>query len=331
MKLFVLALLGMAFCAASCTCPSSSSVAAGEGVRVSRLEDRIRVEIHGQLFTEYHFKNVPRPFCYPLLGPQGVPMTRHWPMRDAPGETHDHPHHRSFWFAHGLVNGHDFWSEQKEFGRIVQAALLDARSGRDSGFIRTSNLWISADGKVQCADVRTLRVYAKPETERLFDFEITLHACNGDVVFGDTKEGTLALRVNETMRVKPNPANEGKSPGRILTSTGARDAEAWGTRAAWCDYSGPVEGRTVGVAIFDHPQNPRHPTWWHVRDYGLFAANPFGRHDFERLADAHAGDLRIAAGQSVTFRYRIYVHEGDAQQARVAERYAEYVKTEQRP
>jgi alpha-mannosidase len=86
-----------------------------------------------------------------------------------------------------------------------------------------------------------------------------------------------------------------------------------------------VEGRTVGVAIFDHPQNPRHPTWWHVRDYGLFAANPFGRHDFEGLPDAHAGDLRIPAGQNVTFRYRVYMHEGDAQQARVADRYAEYV------
>lgn len=327
MKRFALSFAGLAICAASCTCPSGSSAPTDNGVRVTRLEDRIRVEINGQLFTEYHFKDVPRPFCYPLLGPAGVPMTRNWPMRDVPGETHDHPHHRSFWFAHGSVNGHDFWSEQKQFGRIVQAALVEARSGRDSGLIRTSNLWVSADGKIQCSDVRTLRVYTRPETERLFDFEITLHACNGDVVFGDTKEGTFALRVNETMRVKPAQAHEGKPPGRILLSTGERDTDAWGKRALWCDYSGTVEGRTVGVAIFDHPHNPRHPTWWHVRDYGLFAANPFGRHDFERLADARAGDLRIPAGQNVTFRYRIFMHEGDAQQARVVERYAEYVKT----
>ena len=87
-----------------------------------------------------------------------------------------------------------------------------------------------------------------------------------------------------------------------------------------------MEGKTVGIAIFDHPQNPRHPTWWHVRDYGLFAANPFGQHDFESLADKTAGNLTVPAGKSVTFRYRFYLHEGDEQQAKVAERYKQYVK-----
>jgi len=137
----------------------------------------------------------------------------------------------------------------------------------------------------------------------------------------------MAIRLNETMRLKPNEANVGKPTGHIVNSTGLRDGAAWGKRAAWCDYYGPVEGKTVGVAIFDHPQNPQHPTWWHVRDYGLFAANPFGRHDFERLPDKEAGNLVIPAGKSVTFRYRFYLHEGNEQQAKVAEHYAEYVKS----
>jgi hypothetical protein len=107
-------------------------------------------------------------------------------------------------------------------------------------------------------------------------------------------------------------------------STGARDEDTWGTRADWCDYYGPVEGKTVGVAIFDHPQNPRHPTWWHVRDYGLFAANPFGRHDFEKLEDKSVGNLTVPAGKSITFRYRFYIHEGNEKEAKVAEKYAEY-------
>ena len=106
-------------------------------------------------------------------------------------------------------------------------------------------------------------------------------------------------------------------------STGARDGETWGKRAAWCDYFGPVEGKTVGIAIFDHPQNPQHPTWWHVRDYGLFAANPFGVHDFEKKP-AGSGNLTIPAGQSVTFRYRVLLHEGDDRQAEIARRYQEY-------
>ena len=97
----------------------------------------------------------------------------------------------------------------------------------------------------------------------------------------------------------------------------------WGKQAEWCDYHGPVEGKVVGIAGFDHPANPRHPTWWHVRDYGLFAANPFGVHDFEKKP-AGTGNLTIPAGKSVTFKYRFYLHEGDEKQANVAARYKDY-------
>ena len=125
------------------------------------------------------------------------------------------------------------------------------------------------------------------------------------------------------MRLKPNKSNAGK-PTVTSSTARVRDGATWSKRAAWCDYYGPVDGHLVGVAIFDHPANPRHPTWWHVRDYGLFTANPFGRHDFEKLPDKTAGNLVVPAGQSVTFRYRFYFHEGDEQQAQVAARYAEY-------
>ncbi len=63
-----------------------------------------------------------------------------------------------------------------------------------------------------------------------------------------------------------------------------------------------------------------------MRDYGLFAANPFGQHDFEQLADKSAGSFKIAAGKSATFRYRFYLHQGDDAQAKVAERYQQYIK-----
>jgi len=84
-----------------------------QGVRITPLQDRLRVEIDGQLFTEYFFTNVPRPYCYPVIGPGQSPMTRNWPMADPPNEEHDHPHHRSFWFAHGSINGHDFCPKKR--------------------------------------------------------------------------------------------------------------------------------------------------------------------------------------------------------------------------
>ena len=299
------------------------SLPQGKGVQITQMPDRLRVEINGQLFTEYLFQNVPRPYCYPLLGPSELAMTRNWPMKNTPDEEHDHPHHRSLWYAHGSVNGHDFWSEEKSFGRIVHEGFDEVKSGLASGVIKSHDRWVTADGTAVCTDNRTLRIYNPGDrNERVLDFEVTLHAVNGDLKLGDTKEGTMALRLAETMRLKGKVGH-----GHIVQSTGMRDDATWGQRADWCDYYGPVEGKTVGVAIFDHPQNPRHPTWWHVRDYGLFAANPFGQHDFEKLPNKNAGDLTVPSGQSVTFRYRFYLHEGDEKQARVAERYLDYVNS----
>ncbi len=317
-------LLSLCLIAGCATAPQSSATkqSTDRGVRIIRMADHLRVEIDGQLFTDYWFKDVPRPYYYPVLGPGEAPLTRNWPMHDAPNEQHDHPHHRSLWYAHGRVNGQDFWSEQPGFGKIVHAGFTRLESGRQEGLIASRDKWVAADGTVVCTDERTFRVY-NPATasERIFDFEITIHASQGDLVLGDTKECSMAMRLAPTLRLKGEVGG-----GHIVNSAGVRDEATWGKRADWCDYYGPVEGKTVGVAIFDSPLNPRHPTWWHVRDYGLFAANPFGEHDFEKLRNKSAGELKVPAGKSITFRYRFYLHRGDTEQAGVAEKYAEYVR-----
>ena len=317
-----LALCSLATASAALWLEAQTPVSPDQGVQITQLPARLRVEIQGKLFTEYFFKDVPRPYCYPLIGPGDAAMTRNWPMKDVPDEEHDHPHHRSLWFAHGAVNGHDFWTEAKNFGKTVHDGFIEVKSGKDVGVIKERNKWVTAEGDLVCTDERTLRFY-NPGTapERIIDFEITLKPAKGELTLGDTKEGTMAVRLAETMRVKGKVGH-----GHIVNSAGVRDGETWGKRAEWCDCYGPVGGKTVGIAIFDHPQNPRHPTTWHVRDYGLFAANPFGLHDFEKLGDKRAGDMVVPEGKTVTFRYRFYLHEGDHQQAKVAAKYSEYAK-----
>jgi hypothetical protein len=293
------------------------------GVRLIETNNVIRVEIDGGLFTEYHFRDVTRPFLYPILGPGGAHFTRRWPQDDVPGEEHDHPHHHALWFAHGEANGVDLWSEGEKAGKTFHQYFVETKSGPDVGVLTTRNEWRSKDGKLVATDERTMRFHRSSPAGRLVDFDITIFASQGELVLGDTKEGTLAIRLAESMRVK-QPKNQ-PGAGHIVNSAGDRDGDAWGKRAEWCDYYGPVGERTLGVAIFDHPSNPRHPTWWHVRDYGLFAANPFGLHDFEKQPPK-AGDFKIASGQSVTFRYRLLFHEGDDKQARVAERFGQYAQ-----
>jgi len=89
------------------------------------------------------------------------------------------------------------------------------------------------------------------------------------------------------------------------------------------DYTTTLKGQRVGVAIFDHPENPKYPTYWHARGYGLCAANPFGEHDFHN-DKSREGSVTIPKGGELEFRYRVMIHPGDAREAKVDELSARY-------
>jgi hypothetical protein len=313
---------------------ATGSALAGEGVKLTKEDGKVRVEIDGKLFTEYHFIGARRPYLYPVIGPTSAGMTRNWPLNDSvPGEEKDHPHHKGLWFGHRHVNGAGFWEDTGKpgtlLGQIVHDKFVEVRSGQNEGVIHAQNNWvIDGTGESLGTDDTVITIYNRTN-DRIIDFDLTIHAGPKGMVFGDDKDGAMAIRVSETMRVEKLKEKGQKKAkpgdGHIVTSEGKHDGAAWGTRADWCDYFGPVAGKTVGVAMFDHPANPRHPTWWHVRTYGLFAANPFGQAQFENLPDKKAGEFKVDAGQSVTWRYRYYFHEGDEKQSKVAERYREYV------
>ena len=298
-------------------------------VKLTRLADRVRVEIGGQLFTEYIFAGTPKPYLYPVLASDGTQLNRDFPLKkDTAGEETDHPHHRSLWFTHGAVNGIDFWSDGKGKGLTVHDKLIETTSGA-VGVLKAGNRWIGPDEKVACTDETTIRFRAVPDG-RVLDYEVTIKApADKPVVFGDTKEGAMAMRLAQWMTIahKYQKKDSGTS-GHIVNDSGIRDGATWGKRSEWVDYFSAHNGKTYGVAMFDHPKNPQHPTWWHVRDYGLFAANPFGQHDFEGTKEkplpATSGDLTIPAGGSVTFRYRFFFHYGDEKAGKVAERFADY-------
>jgi len=288
------------------------------GVLIDRNGANLDIRLNNELFTRYDTTTGPnKPYFYPLLGPGGKHMTRRYPLEKVPGEEPDHPHHRGMWFTHGAVNGEDYWSEGARAAKTVHRQYDEVASGPVYGYFRAVTDWITKDGKKAAEDVREVCVYNVTDG-RLLDFEVTVRATEGPLVFGDTKEGSFGIRVPESIRVKGGG-------GHIETAAGHKDADAWGKRAEWVDYYGPVEGETLGIAILDHPQNLRHPTYWHVRDYGLFAVNPFGLHDFTGdRANPKVGDYTIPAGGSLTFRYRIFLHRGTTSEARIACLWAAY-------
>jgi hypothetical protein len=288
-----------------------------------------KVSIDNEFFTEYVKLSGTKPILWPIIGPTGKPVTRCYPMAEGPAkETKDHPHHRSLWFTHASVNRVNFWDENRGHGMVKHREFVKMESG-DQGTLVARSDWVALDGKKGgdrkiCEDEVRL-TFGADGSSRWIDYDITIKATEGPITFGDTKEGSFGMRVAESMKVdaKKTDPNLG---GKIVNSVGQTDDKAWGKKATWVDYHGPVDGQTVGIAVMNHPTSFRFPTYWHVRTYGLFAANPFGWHDFpggEKLNGAYS----MPKDASVTFRYRILLHKGNEQEGRVAEAYEEYAKT----
>ena len=287
---------------------------------VNKEEGGVTVKYDGKLVTRYLEKSGAKPILWPLIGPNGNEITRSYPMVEEgkSDERKDHIHHRSFWFDHGDVNGISFWDEQGGNGEIIHREYVKVESGKQA-VISTINDWIGPDGKKHCEDLRTL-TFSRRAGHQIIDFDVTVKATAGKAIFGDTKEGSFGVRVAGTMKV------DAKLGGKIVNSEGQEDLAAWGKPAAWVDYHGPIEEHTVGVAILNHPTSFRYPTHWHVRTYGLFAANPFGLHDFYGKDSEMNGSHTLEPGDSFTLKYRVVIHEGDEKQAKIAEQFEHYAK-----
>lgn len=251
-----------------------------------------KVSIDGQPFTEYLTQAGHEPALYPVIGPNGKPVTRSYPFTP-PGETKDHPHHQSFWMTYGDVNKIDFWTSNRSDDKgdsgphIKHREFVKVANEGETAEIVTRNDWMNGAQRV-CEDERKFVFGSGPHDSRWIDCTIKITATDGDVTFGDTKEGAFALRVADSMRV------EAKTGGKIVNSEKQSDEAAWGQPARWVDYTGPVDGETVGIAILSHPNSFRPAPRWHVRTYGLFAANPFGRKDFPNPDAAEQGPLTLS-------------------------------------
>ncbi len=294
--------------------PSPHSVA--KGVTFTERDKKITVGIDGRHFTTFRYDTTQqRPYFFPIHGPNGCQVTRGETLPDSK----DHVHHRSLYVAYGEVNHVDLWSEGQHAGRIVHQSFTQKSEGVVFGKIYTCNSWEDKDGTPIMSDTQNFRLYALPEDRAIIDLDLTFLADQDDVLFGDTKEGgIITVRVNPQMNAS-NPS------GKIENSFGGiNEEETWGKKSHWCDYSGIVDGTPVGVSVFDHLSNPRHPTYWHVRNYGLMGSNIFGGGTFESDSTKD-GSYTLPCGAQMNFRFRVYIHAGDATEGKVSQHYHDFI------
>jgi hypothetical protein len=300
-------------------------------VKITQNSDRISVDVDGKPFTELWISNPEntKPYLHPLRAASGTIVTRAFPMANVEGESTDHPHHRGLWFSHDEVNGYHFWlnevsQKNEKNGKIALKKVNSIKSGKDSGTIAITFDWNDPQGKTLLTENRTMVFYSDPKL-RIIDLDINLKAMDQKVVFGDTKEGTFAIRLAAGLEEPAkNSLPSPKRTGLMVNAEGKRgEKEVWGKRSNWVDYSGELNGEKLGITIYDHPENPKHPTYWHSRSYGLFAANPFGERDFYN-DETKDGSLTIEPGKTLRFRYRVVIHPGDTDTANPAAMWTKY-------
>jgi hypothetical protein len=317
--------------------PASLCGRADEG-GVSIVADKTHVDFKyaGNLIANYRIDpKQSKPYFYPLFVLPGQEITQDEPS--------DHKHHRSAWFCHGDVipeglafkkhfkgvEGIDFWAERKGHGRIVCVSVDKPKMDKDHGSVRTVNEWRSAEGQKVLDEVRTIHFYHLGLNENLIVLDIDLEASVVPITFGDTKEGSMGIRIRPSIRVDKGKGRLTNAEGKVNQGKGLNKDKkgCWGLVSAWCDYSGPVgDDKTAGLAIFADPTNPIDSAW-HARDYGLLAANPFGRHRAGFPDRRDKKDLvKLKKGEHLKLRYGLYLHPGDVKEGKVAEAYARFTK-----
>lgn len=292
----------------------AASLAVSAQVRFA--PDSVSVTIDGKPFTTFHYgADAAKPFLSPLRSASGKIVTRLFPMQTIPGESRDHLHHRGLWFSFNDVNGVRFWENDPSYTRPNLGRIVVRSTAWKDSTLNAVMEWRDPAGKVLLVEDRDMTFRSDPQL-RIIDFAITLTAPTG-ATFGDTKEGAFAIRLAEEFTERRG--------GRIVNAEGKVGmVKTWGQRSPWVDFSAQLQGEQLGVAIFDHPSNPRHPTYWHVRDYGLFSLNPFGRNTFN--PDLEVSEWKLPSGGKLKFRFRVVIHPGDAESGNVAGLYKAYAE-----
>lgn len=284
----------------------SSPLLADDGkVRLEKQDKAVQVTIDGREFTTLQLEtSQAKPYFYPVKAADGALVCRQLENPE------DHPHHKGIWCSIDEVNGIKFWAEK---GKIQNQSVELVTPSGNPAKIKLVNQWLGDDGQPVIIETALVSIFAN----RLLAYDTNFTAGAKQVTFDDTKEGLFGIRVANSMR--------GKVGGLIVNAEDLHgEKECWGQESKWVDYVGPVEGKTYGITVIDHPENFR-KSRFHVRDYGLFTVSPFGQSAYTN-GKLPANPLVLEPGKSVRLRYGLYVHDGDTAQGRVAATYDFYLK-----
>jgi hypothetical protein len=270
-----------------------------------KVGSKINVTIDNKYFTSYIFSGDEKyPFFYPVNGPlSGGSVTS---MRNG-----EYPHHSSLFFGCDLVNGGNYWQEGLERGRIISVNAEIVKQGGDTVLITDECIWSRPGAISPVKDTRIIIITSPSPTVNQIDIEIKMEMLI-DVTIKKTNHSLLSARMAADLSVK--------NGGTMVNAEGLKsEKDTFGKKSPWIDYSGKRGEVIEGLAILQHPSNPWYPSPWFTRDYGFMSPTPM-------YWPENGTDIVMKKGTVLDLRYRVLVHTGDINQAKIADQFEKYKK-----
>jgi len=258
---------------------------------------QLLITIGGQPFATYIYENpvITRPFFAHVKTPCGIQATRNFPP--LPEDPQDHSTmHPGIWLSFGNLSGRDYWRNKAKIEHEMFVEQPDGGPGKGTFTVR--NFYMSTDGKDRMlAELVKYTILVRPSGYLLVT-NSTFSSESGDFTFGDQEEMGLGFRVNTQIS-----AQYGK--GQITNAEGMKGGnDTWGKTSNWIDYSGIIDNKYVGMSLMPDPDNFR-PSWYHARDYGFIAANPFGR---KAMKQGEESAITVKKGENFQLGFGILIH-----------------------
>jgi hypothetical protein len=271
--------------------------------RVEHLPDRLIITHDSKPVAHFVFAdtNILRPYFAQVHTPDGIQVTRNHPP--IPGvDPVDHPTmHPGIWLAFGNISGHDFWRNRATIRHEKFSKQPEIKDGL-LNFSTESSL-IGTNGQLLAKLDQSFSIISAIKGYYSLSWSATFTPAVDDFTFGDQEEMGFGIRI-------ATPLSE-KNGGTVKNSDGLVGAKnTWGKTAEWCDYSGILSNRLVGITVISSQKNFR-PSWFHSRDYGLIVANPFGQKAFTK---GEPSSIPVKRGETFTLRFAALIHSAPTNQ-----------------
>ena len=273
-------------------------------------ESTVAIRVDSSELLRYRYRGVPfKPYVQQITSPKGVGV-----LRDAP---HDHLHHHALMFA-VAVDGVNFWEENKSAGRQVHRSFTDVRVNRTDGKLQAGFTelldWVAPKPRgVLLTERRTIEVHDGGNLGAsllTWQSRLALPAGKKTARLTGSHYFGLGMRFLQSMDTGGRFDSAAGKPGKAVPGKQKL------ARSTWCAYLAKADGKAVTVAMFDHPDNPRHPATWFTmtRPFAYLAAT----------MDLSKKPLVLAAGESLVLRYGVAVWDGHVHRDRIEKAYRQW-------